>query len=142
MRLLYFFSGLNTSVYAQPVNSCCRCAPLPAGLFLLVPIHMAKTPASMCMPLRTLNDSLGHRRRYMVGGREKACKKCPSEHGRACCSVYLRHVAPQASWLAFTLSETAGGGLIDASNVCSTLKKGLGCFREKFQNDKTCSKNS
>ncbi|XP_075898981.1 interleukin-34 isoform X2 [Nelusetta ayraudi] len=35
------------------------------GLFLLLPIHMAKTPASMCMPLRTLNDSLSHRRRYM-----------------------------------------------------------------------------
>lgn len=40
--------------------------PVPAGLLLLLPIHMAKTPTSMCMPLRTLNDSLSHRRRYMV----------------------------------------------------------------------------
>lgn len=47
------------------------CDPVPAGLFLLLPIHMAKTPASMCMPLRTLNDSLSHRRRYMVRETEK-----------------------------------------------------------------------
>ncbi|XP_037307076.1 interleukin-34 [Pungitius pungitius] len=35
------------------------------GLFLLSPVLMAPTPASMCTPLRTLNDSLSHRRRYM-----------------------------------------------------------------------------
>ncbi|XP_071313587.1 interleukin-34 [Trachinotus anak] len=34
------------------------------GLFLLLPV-MASTPASMCTPLKTLNDSLSHRRRYM-----------------------------------------------------------------------------
>lgn len=39
------------------------------------------------------------------------------------CSVYLCHVALQA-W-------TAGWSLIDGSNVCSTLRKRLGCFREK-----------
>lgn len=52
------------------------------------------------------------------------------------CSVCLCHVALQACWLAFRLYETAGGGLIDVSNVCSTLKKRLGCFREKFQTEK------
>lgn len=35
------------------------------GLVLLTPGHMAQTPASMCTPLRTINDSLSHRRRYM-----------------------------------------------------------------------------
>ncbi|XP_073328727.1 interleukin-34 [Pagrus major] len=35
------------------------------GLFLLAPVQMAQTPASMCTPLKTLNDSLSHRRRYM-----------------------------------------------------------------------------
>ncbi|XP_056273078.1 interleukin-34 [Pseudoliparis swirei] len=35
------------------------------GLFLPSPVLMAPTPASMCTPLRTLNDSLSHRRRYM-----------------------------------------------------------------------------
>ncbi|XP_044213253.1 interleukin-34 [Thunnus albacares] len=35
------------------------------GLLLLVPVLMALTPASMCTPLKTLNDSLSHRRRYM-----------------------------------------------------------------------------
>ncbi|KAG7229847.1 hypothetical protein INR49_012430 [Caranx melampygus] len=34
------------------------------GLLLLEPVT-ASTPASMCTPLRTLNDSLSHRRRYM-----------------------------------------------------------------------------
>lgn len=46
--------------------------PVPSGLLLLLPIHMAKTPTSMCMPLRTLNDSLSHRRRYMVRPLQKA----------------------------------------------------------------------
>ncbi|XP_040894119.1 interleukin-34 [Toxotes jaculatrix] len=35
------------------------------GLVLLTPVPTASTPASMCTPLRTLNDSLSHRRRYM-----------------------------------------------------------------------------
>ncbi|XP_037624427.1 interleukin-34 [Sebastes umbrosus] len=35
------------------------------GLFMLSPVLMAPTPASMCTPLKTLNDSLSHRRRYM-----------------------------------------------------------------------------
>ncbi|XP_070763578.1 interleukin-34 [Enoplosus armatus] len=35
------------------------------GLFLLAPAQMAPTPASMCTPLKTINDSLSHRRRYM-----------------------------------------------------------------------------
>nr|XP_046250567.1 interleukin-34 isoform X2 [Scatophagus argus] len=35
------------------------------GLFLLAPVQMAQSPASVCSPLRTLNDSLSHRRRYM-----------------------------------------------------------------------------
>ncbi|KAF3689128.1 Interleukin-34 [Channa argus] len=35
------------------------------GLSLLAPVLMALTPASMCTPLRTLSDSLSHRRRYM-----------------------------------------------------------------------------
>nr|XP_061812926.1 interleukin-34-like [Nerophis lumbriciformis] len=34
-------------------------------LFLLMPVLMAPTPPSMCTPLRTLNESLSHRRRYM-----------------------------------------------------------------------------
>ncbi|KAK7891918.1 hypothetical protein WMY93_023881 [Mugilogobius chulae] len=37
----------------------------PLGLFLLVPVLMAPTPSSLCTPLKTLNDSLSHRRRYM-----------------------------------------------------------------------------
>lgn len=37
----------------------------PVGLFLLVPVLMAPTPSSLCTPLKTLNDSLGHRRRFM-----------------------------------------------------------------------------
>ncbi|XP_077566478.1 interleukin-34 [Stigmatopora nigra] len=36
-----------------------------SGLFLLLPVSMAPTPPSMCTPLRTLNESLSHRRRYM-----------------------------------------------------------------------------
>ncbi|XP_061630905.1 interleukin-34 isoform X2 [Phyllopteryx taeniolatus] len=35
------------------------------GLFLLMPVLMAPTPPSMCTPLRTLDDNLSHRRRYM-----------------------------------------------------------------------------
>ncbi|XP_049579157.1 interleukin-34 [Syngnathus scovelli] len=35
------------------------------GLFLLMPVLMAPTPPSMCTPLRTLNEKLSHRRRYM-----------------------------------------------------------------------------
>ncbi|XP_061773054.1 interleukin-34 isoform X2 [Nerophis ophidion] len=35
------------------------------GLFLLMPVLMAPTPPSMCIPLRTINESLSHRRRYM-----------------------------------------------------------------------------
>ncbi|KAM4572653.1 interleukin-34 isoform 2-T4 [Odontesthes bonariensis] len=35
------------------------------GLFVVAPVLMASTPASMCTPLKTLNDSLSHRRRYM-----------------------------------------------------------------------------
>ncbi|XP_060892928.1 interleukin-34 [Labrus mixtus] len=35
------------------------------GLFLILPVQMTQTPASMCTPLKTLNDSLSHRRRYM-----------------------------------------------------------------------------
>ncbi|XP_062277108.1 interleukin-34 [Scomber scombrus] len=35
------------------------------GLLLLMPVLKALTPASMCTPLKTLNDSLHHRRRYM-----------------------------------------------------------------------------
>ncbi|KAJ0029608.1 hypothetical protein NQD34_004605 [Periophthalmus magnuspinnatus] len=37
----------------------------PLGLFLLVPVLMAPTPSSLCTPLKTLNDSLSYRRRYM-----------------------------------------------------------------------------
>ncbi|XP_041853420.1 interleukin-34 [Melanotaenia boesemani] len=35
------------------------------ALYLMAPVLMASTPASMCTPLKTLNDSLSHRRRYM-----------------------------------------------------------------------------
>ncbi|XP_026221355.1 interleukin-34 [Anabas testudineus] len=35
------------------------------GLFLLAPVLAAPTPARMCTPLKTLNDSLSYRRRYM-----------------------------------------------------------------------------
>ncbi|XP_035498048.2 interleukin-34 isoform X1 [Scophthalmus maximus] len=35
------------------------------GLCLLEPVLMTLTPASMCTPLKTLNESLSHRRRYM-----------------------------------------------------------------------------
>uniref|UniRef100_A0A3Q3W468 Uncharacterized protein n=1 Tax=Mola mola TaxID=94237 RepID=A0A3Q3W468_MOLML len=35
------------------------------GLVLLPPVPMAQTPASMCTPLKTIKDSLSHRRRYM-----------------------------------------------------------------------------
>ncbi|KAM6937965.1 interleukin-34 [Xenentodon cancila] len=35
------------------------------GLLVIAPVLMASTPASMCTPLKTLNDSLSHRRRYM-----------------------------------------------------------------------------
>ncbi|XP_058501318.1 interleukin-34 isoform X2 [Solea solea] len=35
------------------------------GLCLIEPILTSLTPSSMCTPLRTLNDSLSHRRRYM-----------------------------------------------------------------------------
>lgn len=44
----------------------CSLAPFSIGLFLLAPVLMAQTPASMCTPLKTLNDNLSHRRRYMV----------------------------------------------------------------------------
>ncbi|XP_028263344.1 interleukin-34 [Parambassis ranga] len=40
-------------------------ACLLGGLFLIAPAVMAPTPASMCTPLKTMNDSLSHRRRYM-----------------------------------------------------------------------------
>lgn len=48
----------------QPSASVCLLGGL-LGLFLSAPALMAPTPASMCTPLRTLNDSLSHRRRYM-----------------------------------------------------------------------------
>ncbi|XP_010741880.1 interleukin-34 [Larimichthys crocea] len=48
----------------QLSNSVCLLGGL-LGLFLLVPVQMAPTPASLCTPLKTLNDSLSHRRRYM-----------------------------------------------------------------------------
>ncbi|CAJ1057461.1 interleukin-34 [Xyrichtys novacula] len=48
----------------QPSNSAYLLGGL-LGLFLLVPVQMAQTPASMCTPLKTLNDSLSQRRRYM-----------------------------------------------------------------------------
>ncbi|KAF7224995.1 interleukin-34 [Nothobranchius furzeri] len=35
------------------------------GLYAMAPVLMASTPAAMCTPLKTLNDSLSHRRRYM-----------------------------------------------------------------------------
>ncbi|XP_077424218.1 interleukin-34 [Vanacampus margaritifer] len=35
------------------------------GLLLFLPVLMATTPPSMCTPLRTLDDNLSHRRRYM-----------------------------------------------------------------------------
>uniref|UniRef100_A0A3P8QWN0 Interleukin 34 n=1 Tax=Astatotilapia calliptera TaxID=8154 RepID=A0A3P8QWN0_ASTCA len=38
---------------------------LLGGLFLIAPVLMAPTHSSMCTPLRTINDSLSHRRRYM-----------------------------------------------------------------------------
>lgn len=38
---------------------------LLGGLFLIAPVLMAPTPSNMCRPLKTLNDSLSHRRRYM-----------------------------------------------------------------------------
>ncbi|XP_047452756.1 LOW QUALITY PROTEIN: interleukin-34 [Mugil cephalus] len=41
----------------------CNSVCLLGGLFLISPVLM--TPASMCTPLKTLNDSLSHRRRYM-----------------------------------------------------------------------------
>lgn len=44
------------------------------GLFLVALVQMAPTPASMCTPLKTLNDSLSHRRRYMVREWWHACK--------------------------------------------------------------------
>lgn len=52
----------------------CSVAPVSVGLFLLVPVLTAQTPASMCTPLKTLNDSLSHRRRYMVRGWWLVCK--------------------------------------------------------------------
>uniref|UniRef100_A0A667XUY0 Interleukin 34 n=1 Tax=Myripristis murdjan TaxID=586833 RepID=A0A667XUY0_9TELE len=39
--------------------------PLPAGLLLIAPVLMAPTPPGLCTALKTLNDSLSHRRRYM-----------------------------------------------------------------------------
>ncbi|XP_075998515.1 interleukin-34 isoform X2 [Genypterus blacodes] len=35
------------------------------GLYLLMPVLMALTPPSMCTALKTLNNSLSHRHRYM-----------------------------------------------------------------------------
>ncbi|CAN9499461.1 unnamed protein product [Ophioblennius macclurei] len=35
------------------------------GLLPVFPVLMAPTPSSMCTPLKTLNDNLSHRRRYM-----------------------------------------------------------------------------
>uniref|UniRef100_A0A3Q3AEW4 Interleukin 34 n=1 Tax=Kryptolebias marmoratus TaxID=37003 RepID=A0A3Q3AEW4_KRYMA len=35
------------------------------GLLVMAPVLTASTPASLCTPLKTLNDSLSHRRRYM-----------------------------------------------------------------------------
>lgn len=52
----------------------CFVAPVSIGLFLLAPVLMAQTPASMCTPLKTLNDSLSHRRRYMVSEWWLVCK--------------------------------------------------------------------
>lgn len=53
------------------------------GLVLLPPVPMAQTPASMCTPLKTIKDSLSHRRRYMV--RELVhLQACLSEHGTIC----------------------------------------------------------
>ncbi|KAM9753488.1 interleukin-34 [Menidia menidia] len=49
---------------APPASSCCLLGGL-LGLFVMAPVLMAPTPASMCTPLKTLNDSLSHRRRYM-----------------------------------------------------------------------------
>ena len=53
------------------------------GLVLLPPVPMAQTPASMCTPLKTIKDSLSHRRRYMV--RELVhLQACLNEHGTKC----------------------------------------------------------
>ncbi|XP_069573010.1 interleukin-34 [Brachyistius frenatus] len=38
---------------------------LLGGLFLIAPVLMAPTPARMCTALKTLNETLSHRRRYM-----------------------------------------------------------------------------
>ncbi|KAM9377408.1 interleukin-34 isoform 1-T2 [Pholidichthys leucotaenia] len=38
---------------------------LLGGLFLIAPVLMAPAPPSLCTALRTINDSLSHRRRYM-----------------------------------------------------------------------------
>lgn len=46
-----------------------------AGLLVMVPVLTASGPTSMCTPLRTLNDSLSHRRRYLVRG-------CKNTQGR------------------------------------------------------------
>ncbi|MEQ2295456.1 hypothetical protein AMECASPLE_014528 [Ameca splendens] len=70
--------NLTTPIYWRniryvPDNLCHNKHPLhflfsrvfSACLFLMAPVMMAFTPASMCTPLKTLNDSLSHRRRYM-----------------------------------------------------------------------------
>uniref|UniRef100_A0A3B4AUV3 Uncharacterized protein n=1 Tax=Periophthalmus magnuspinnatus TaxID=409849 RepID=A0A3B4AUV3_9GOBI len=49
----------------QLLTSVCLCCDVTIGLFLLVPVLMAPTPSSLCTPLKTLNDSLSYRRRYM-----------------------------------------------------------------------------
>lgn len=56
--------GLKRKTMVQLSNSVYLLGGL-FGLFLLSPVLMAPTPASMCTPLKTLNDSLSHRRRYM-----------------------------------------------------------------------------
>uniref|UniRef100_A0A3P8W6I9 Interleukin 34 n=1 Tax=Cynoglossus semilaevis TaxID=244447 RepID=A0A3P8W6I9_CYNSE len=42
------------------------CSVVSAALCVIEPVLMNLTPSSMCTPLKTLNVSLSHRRRYMV----------------------------------------------------------------------------
>lgn len=53
--------GLKPKSMVQLSTAVC----LLGGLFLIAPVLMAPTHSSMCTPLRTINDSLSHRRRYM-----------------------------------------------------------------------------
>ncbi|XP_013888914.1 interleukin-34 [Austrofundulus limnaeus] len=59
---------MHTVLLLKPTNmvppSLCFLGGL-LGLLVMVPVLTASSPASMCTPLRTLNDSLSHRRRYM-----------------------------------------------------------------------------